>query len=389
MRRIKIGIIGAGFVGPIHIESVRRLGFVDVVAIAEITQQKANEVAEKFGISKAYGDWKDLVSDSEIEVVHVTCSNELHYQISKACIQAGKNVVCEKPLTLNMNEAKELVELAKERNVVNATTFNMGFYPLVKEAKELIARGELGKIFLVVGRCSQDWLSKDTDYNWRVESKYQGKSRVISDLGSHWIQMVQMILDRRIMSVYGDKTIFIPVRKKPTIEIPTFSEQELKPGEYEELIVDTEDHATILMKFEGGAKGVFIASQVCPGRKNILEWEINGSEKSIAWQQEDPNQLWIGNRSKPNEILMRDPSLLSDKVRQYAPSPGGLAEGYVDSWKNILGKLYDYIRKEGHLKDLKPEYPTFEEGYRNMIVIDSVLQSIEKDKWIDIDWEDF
>ena len=106
----------------------------------------------------------------------------------------------------------------------------------------------------------------------------------------------------------------------------------------------------------------------------------------FAWQQEDPNQLWIGNRSKPNEILMRDPSLLSEKVRQYAPSPGGLAEGYVDSWKNILGKLYDYIREEGHLKGVEPEFPTFEEGYRNMVVIDSVLQSIEKNKWIDIDW---
>jgi len=387
VKRIKAGFVGAGFVGPIHIENLRRLGIADVVALAEIDQKKADELADRLSIKKAYGKWEDLISDDEVEVVHVTCSNDLHYPVSKACIEAGKNVICEKPLSMSIEEAKELVSLAKKKNVVNATTFNMEFYPMVKEAIAIISRGDLGRIYLVFGRLYQDWLSKDSDYNWRVESKYQGKTRVVADLGSHWFHIIQKILNKRIISVFGDRTIFIPVRKRPTIEIPTFSEQELKPGEYEEIEVDTEDHATVLLRFEDNIKGIFVGSQVSPGRKNRLEWEVSGSLKSLAWQQEDPNQLWIGYRNKANELLLRDPSLLSENVKQFAYYPGGLAEGYGDSWKNLLNKIYKYILEEGNLKGKVPDFPTFKDGYENMVIIESIWQSMKKNEWIDINWE--
>lgn len=386
MSKIRVGIVGAGFIGPVHIEAIRRLGYPEVVALAEVNQETADAEAIKLKIPKAYGNWNDLVNDPDIDVVHVTCSNVLHYSISKACIQAGKHVICEKPLTMNITEAKELVGLAKKKNVINAITFNMGFYPMVKEAREMITRGELGKINLVFGRYMQDWLVKDSDYNWRVEAKYQGKSRVISDIGSHWMQMVQMVLNKKIVSVYGDITTFIPIRKRPLIKLTTFQEKKLRPGEYEEIKVDTEDHATIMFKFEDDIKGVLMTAQICPGRKQRIEWEIIGLEKSLAWQGEEPNQLWVGYRNKPNEIIMKDPNLMSPNSRHLSSFAGGLTEGYGDSWKNIISSIYGYIRNDDNKRKVMPDFPTFEEGYKIMVITDSILKSAEENKWIDIDW---
>jgi predicted dehydrogenase len=386
MDKIRAGFIGAGFVGPIHMENIRRLGFPQVYAVAEIDQAAADKAAAKLGIPKAYGRWQDLVNDPEVDVVHISCSNKLHYPISRACLKLGKPVICDKPLTLDLKEAKELVELAKENNVINAVTFNMAFYPMVREAKEIIAKGELGKINMVYGRYMQDWLVKDSDYNWRVEAKYQGKSRVVADIGSHWMHMVQMVLGKKIVSVYGDTSIFIPVRKKPFVLYTTAEERELKPGEYEEINVDTEDHATVMFKFEDGIKGVMMASQVCPGRKQRIEWEIIGLEKSIAWHGEDPEKLWIGYRSKPNEIFMKDPNLMQENSKGFANSSAGLAEGYLDSWKNILSRIYEYIRIDGNKKNMTPDFPTFQDGYNIMLVIEAILESAEQNRWVDIDW---
>lgn len=384
MKKIKVGVVGVGFVGPIHIENLRRLGIVEVAAVAMRNQEKANKAAERLGVAKAYGDWEKLVADEDIDVVHITAPNILHFPVAKACIEAGKHVVCEKPLTLDVKEAKILVKLAKKRKVVNATTYNMGFYPMIRQAKEIVASGGLGKIFLVHGKYLQDWLSRDSDYNWRVEAKLGGKSRVVADIGSHWMQMVQLITGKRIISVYADTTIFIPIRKKPTITIPTHSERELMPGEYKNIKVDTEDHATIMFRFEDGIKGVLIAAQVCPGRKQRIEWEINGSERSLAWCGEEPNVLWIGERSKSNGILIKDVNLMEKNARQYVHYPGGLAEGYPDSWKNIFMKIYQYIASGSLEKNIRPDFPTFEEGLELQILIDSVLESGEKNEWIDI-----
>jgi len=386
MEKLRTGIIGAGFIGPIHIEGVRRLGYAEISAIATSNQKTADRAAEMLKIPRAYGNWEDLVNDPEIDVVHICCSNFLHYPISKACLELGKPVICDKPLTLDLAEAKELVEIAKRNNVVNAITFNLGFYPMVREAKEIIARGELGKINLVFGRYMQDWLVKDTDYNWRVEAKYQGKSRAIADIGSHWLQMVQMLLNKKIVSVYGETSIFIPKRKKPLVSLATFEEKELKKGEYEEVVVDTEDHATIMLKFENGIKGVLIVAQVCPGRKQRLEWEISGLNKSLAWQNEEPEKLWVGYRTKPNENYMKEPSIMSECSRTFVNSAAGLSEGYFDTWKNIMSRIYDRIKAGVQKGSSPPDFPTFQEGYNIMIIIDAILKSAEENVWVDIDW---
>ncbi len=384
MKKVKAGFVGAGFVGPLHMENLRRLGYVEVAAVAEINQEQADKVASQLGIPRAYGDWRKLIDDSDIDVVHITAPNKMHYQVAKAALKAKKHVICEKPLTLDLNESKELVELAKEQKVINATTFNMAFYPMVRQAKAMVARGELGNIFLVHGRYLQDWLSKDSDYNWRVESKYSGKSRVVGDICSHWMHMAQMVSGKRITSVFADKTIFYPYRKKPTIEIPTHTEMELKEGQYENIKVDTEDHVSIMFNFEDNVKGILIAAQVCPGRKQLIELEINGSEKSLSWNGEEPGLLWTGNRSASNEVTLKDPNTLSGDARKYAHYSVGLAEGYPDTWKNLLMSIYEHVLNFDARPGVIPDYPTFEDGYRIQVLIDSVIESTEKKQWVDI-----
>ncbi|MBM3705826.1 MAG: Gfo/Idh/MocA family oxidoreductase [Actinobacteria bacterium] len=386
MDKIRAGIVGAGFVGPLHIENLRRIGIAEVKAIAEMNQEKADIMAEKLGVEKAYGDWRKLVADPGIDVVHITAPNKLHFPIAKECIEAGKHVICEKPLTMDTKEAKLLVGMAKAKRVVNATTFNMAFYPMVRHAKEMVSRGEAGRVFLAHGRYLQDWLSKDSDYNWRVEAQFSGKSRVVGDICSHWMHMMQMVLGKRIGSVYADLTTFIPTRKKPLTEIPTHSERELQPGEYEELKVDTEDHATIMFNFEGGIKGVLIAAQVCPGRKQFIEWEINASGKSLGWNGEEPNVLWIGERSSGNTVLIKDPNVLYKGAREYAHYSVGLAEGYPDTWKNLLMAVYKYIQDYNPDKPAEPVFPTFEDGYRIQVLIDAVLESAEKNRWVEVSY---
>ena len=335
MEKVNVGFVGAGLIGPIHMENLSRIPSIEIVALASRNQEYADKNAARLGIPKAYGKWEDLVADSDIDIVHITCPNRLHYPIAKACIDAGKHIVCDKPLTMDTAEARELVVMAKEANIVNAVTFNMGFYPMVQEARQMVADGEIGDFRMVYGRYCQDWLAKATDYNWRVEAAHSGKSRVVADIGSHWMQMVQMVSGKRITSVYGDATIFIPVRKKPLIDIPTYSEQELKPGEYEEIKVDTEDHATVMFKFEGGAKGVMVVFQLNAGRKNRIEWEICGSEKSLAWNGEEANQLWIGSRSGANRLLMKDGSLMNPEAAQVCQlprRPAGRLRGVLEEY---------------------------------------------------------
>lgn len=389
MDKIRVGFVGAGMIGPIHMENLSRIPFIEITALASRNQEYADKNAARLGIPKAYGKWEDLVADPDIDSVHITCPNRLHYPIAKACIEAGKHVVCDKPLTMDTAQARELVVMAKKKNIINAVTFNMGFYPMVQEARKRVANGDIGDFRMVYGRYCQDWLSKDTDYNWRVEAEHGGKSRVVADIGSHWMQMVQMVSGKRITSVYADATIFIPVRKKPLIDIPTYSGMELGPDDYEEIKVDTEDHATVMFKFEGGAKGVMVVFQLNPGRKNRIEWEICGAEKSLSWNGEEANQLWIGSRTEANQLLMKDGSLMNPETAKYASYPGGLLEGYGESWKNIFIEIYEYQKANGHKKGMAPSFPTFREGYKIQMIIDAILESIESNQWVDIDWETF
>ena len=383
-KKIKIGVIGVGFIGPAHMEAMRRLGH-EVVAVAEYTQELADQASERFFIPKAYGNWKDLVADPEIDVVHIASPNYLHYEHVKSALEAGKHVVCEKPLAMTSEESGELVRLAQEKQLVNAVNFNIRFYPLVHEAKARVENGELGeKLYLIHGSYLQDWLLYDTDWNWRLEPDLGGDLRAVADIGSHWMDLVTFIAGTRIKSVFADFETFIPVRRKPKQKVDTFGGKLEVDSEYEEKPIHTEDYAAILLKFENGARGVMTVSQVSSGRKNRLVFEINGSASSLMWDSETPNQLMIGHRPEPNQLLIKDPSLMRDTAQWTASYPGGHTEGFPDTFKQLQTAVYRYITAGDFKK--KPDFPTFIDGHNLLLVDDAILKSAKENRWVDVEY---
>ena len=305
MDKIKVGIIGTGFIGPVHVEAVRRQPDTEVVALSEINAELARKKADELGIEKAYGDYKELLADKEIDVIHICTPNHLHYEIAKEAVLAGKHVVCEKPLAMNTTEGKELTELAKKNHVICAMHLNCRAYPLIQQVKEMVARGDLGTIFAVNGSYQQDWLFKETDYSWRLEKQFSGESRAIADIGTHWFDTIETVTGLKTEKVCADFATFYKTRKKPLKPVETYSGKTLEPSDYEDVPIDTEDYATVLIKFNNGAHGSFTVNQVAAGRKNRLYFEIYGSKCAVAFDSEEPNQLWIGNRDGNNEIMMR------------------------------------------------------------------------------------
>jgi predicted dehydrogenase len=383
-KKYKVGVIGVGFIGPAHMEGIRRLGF-EVVAVAEATQELAQQAAEKLLVPKAYGDWKDLIADPEIDVVHIASPNFLHFQHAKAALEAGKHVICEKPLAMTSDESGELVCLAKDKNLVNAVNFNIRFYPLVHEAKARIDTGALGdKLYIIQGSYLQDWLLLDTDWNWRLEPELGGELRAVADIGSHWMDLVTFVADTRIKSVFADFETFIPIRRKPKKKIDTFGGKLEVDVEYEEKPIHTEDYAAVLIKFENGARGVMTVSQVSSGRKNRLFFEINGSESSLIWDSEIPNQLMIGHRTEPNQLLIKDPSLMTQAAQWTASYPGGHTEGFPDTFKQLQTAVYRYISTGDF--EAEPDFPTFTDGHYTILVDEAILKSARENRWVDIEY---
>jgi predicted dehydrogenase len=385
MKKVRAGLIGGGFVARIHAEALRRLGYVEVAAIAGRNQGVARSRAEELSIPVAYGDFHELVTDPEIDVVHILTPNSYHYPMAKACIDAGKHVICEKPLAMNTQESAELVELARQQDVINCVCHNKRYYPMVKQARAMVKAGEIGDIRLVHGHYLQDWLFFETDYNWRVEADIGGKSRAVADIGTHWLDMVQHITGQKVVSVLADLTTFVPVRKKPIREVETFAEQALRPEDYEDVHIDTEDHGTVLLRFSGGAKGVLIACQVCAGRKNWLHFEINGSKRSLEWNAEQPNHLWIGARGEVNSELIKNPAIMAPEAAEYTVTPAGLGEGYHDTFKSLFSDVYDWVRHGGSMSE-EVGFPTFLTGHQELSIVDAVLKSHESGKWVDVEY---
>lgn len=383
MNALRAAVIGTGFIGPAHIEALRRIGGVRVIAIASAELDRARSLADQFGIPKVYGSWQEVVSDPDVEVVHNCTPNNLHFRINKAVIQARKHIVSEKPLTLTSKESAELLKLVQRAGVVHAINFNYRFYPLIQHARAMVRSGELGKIYLVHGHYLQDWLYYDTDYNWRLESSVSGASRAVADIGSHWCDLVQFVTGSRITHVNADLMTVHQKRKKPTRAIETFKGKEAAVEHSAKSVkIDTEDAGIVMVRFENGARGVCVVSQVSAGRKNREWFEVDGSRKAVSWDQEEPNQLWVGHREKPNEVLIKDPSLLADEARPYAHYPGGHPEGYPDGPKNLFSQVYAFIRSGRDPRTERPEFPTFEDGHWENRIVEAVLKSARKEGWV-------
>lgn len=340
MSKIKVGVIGTGFIGPAHIEALRRLGNIEVAALAESSPELAESKARSLGIEEYYGDYKELLKNKDIRSVHICSPNYLHFQMAKKALEAGKHTICEKPLAINAAEAQELVDLAEKKGLVNVVNFNIRYYPLSRQMRTMVEKGDVGDILAVQGSYLQDWLFYATDYNWRLEPEQSGKSRAIADIGSHWMDLIEYITGLKIQELCADFATFHKIRKKPLKPVETYAGKVLQPEDYEDMPIDTEDYATVIFRFENDARGVMIVNQVAAGRKNRLCFELNGSKKSVAWESEAPNQIWIGRRDGNNEIMMRDPSLVYPETMSLIDYPGGHNEGFPDTFKQIFKEVY-------------------------------------------------
>ncbi|MEM9676058.1 MAG: Gfo/Idh/MocA family oxidoreductase [Bacteroidota bacterium] len=381
MKTLQIGVAGLGFIGPAHIEALRRIPNLHVAAISDMNAEIAQEKADQLGVSAAYGSYEELLAHEGLDCIHICTPNHLHYPMSKAALEAGINVVCEKPLSMTIAEAEELVSLAEKTGLVNAVHFNIRYYPLVRQMKAMRENGDLGDIYSVIGTYLQDWLFYATDYNWRLEPQYSGDSRAIADIGSHLMDLIEHVTGLEIKEVMADFSTVHPTRKKPLKPVETYSGKMLKPEDYADVPIETEDFATVMLRFSNGNKGVLTVSQVSAGRKNRINVEIAGSKKTIAWCSESPNELWIGERDTPNGQLLRDPALVDGAASQLISFPGGHNEGFPDTSKQLFKQVYGAIRNGKQETDL---YPTFADGLRELYLGKAIVDSNKKQAWVTI-----
>ncbi len=378
MKRIRTAMIGAGFMGKVHTEAVRRLGNVEVAAVAGISEEEARGFGAAMGIEKTTGDYRAVLADPTIDAVHVLTPNALHHPITVEALKAGKHVLCEKPLTVNSAQAKEMVALAKETGLANCVNHNLRCYPVVQHVRRMVENGDLGEILIAQGTYSQDWLLYDTDYNWRIESKDNGALRAMGDIGSHWMDMVQHLTGQKITSLCADLAIFHETRKKPKFAVETFTGKTLRPDDYDEIKIDTDDFGAVIFRLGKRARGAFTVSQMSAGCKNRFQFEIFGTKSGVIWNQERPDELWIGQRNTPNQIIIKDGSLMDPKAAAYADLPGGHSEGYDDAHKMMFRRFYRKVADPS----APVEYPTFEDGLWGIQVLEKVLESAAKRAWV-------
>jgi predicted dehydrogenase len=380
MKPIRTAIFGTGFMGRVHLDALRRLESVDVVAIAGRNLEVARRLGAGFGISTITTDYRETLRDPTIDAVHILTPNALHYSMTKAALEAGKHVACEKPVTTSVEQAQELVALAAKKGLRNCVCHNLRYYPMVQQLRRMVEAGELGEILSVQGGYSQDWLLYDTDWNWRIDREAGGASRCLADIGSHFFDMAEHITGLRVSSLVADLKTFHPTRKQPKHSVESFANKMMGPEDYLETAVETEDFGTVLFHMGSRALGAMVASQVSAGRKNRLSIEVYGTKAGAAWDQERPNELWIGHRDTGNEIILKDPALLKPEARGYADLPGGHAEGYDDSHKQLLRRFYASIDDP----NLAPEYPQFADGLRQLVILQAELESHRTRSWIDV-----
>jgi predicted dehydrogenase len=374
---IGAAVIGSGFIGTVHIEALRRIG-VHVTGLLQSSPERGAARAAELGLAHGYASLDELLADPAVQVVHVTSPNVLHHPEVKQILAAGRHVVCEKPLAMTSAESAELVDLAERSGRVAAVHFTLRFYPLNQHVAQLVADGGLGDVRLVTGRYFQDWLLYDTDWNWRLEKDEGGQLRAIGDIGSHWLDLVSFMTGLRVESVMADLATFIPVRRKPTGPVQTFSMD--RAADTVPVEIRTEDLASVLLRYEGGARGAFSVSQLAPGRKNSLAYEVDGSSAAVAWDSERPEELWIGHRDRPNESLIRNPALLNEAGRAAARLPGGHVEGFADTFAALFSAIYADVQR-GRMSE-RPPYATFADGHEEMLVGEAILESSRSGRWV-------
>ncbi|MEM7736800.1 MAG: Gfo/Idh/MocA family oxidoreductase, partial [Deinococcota bacterium] len=380
-----VAVVGTGFIGPVHVEALKRLN-INVKGILGSSLSKSQAAATSLGLPVAYAGFEDILNDAEVTAVHITSPNHLHLEQARGVLEAGKHVICEKPLALTTQETSELVEVARNHpKQVAAVNYNIRYYPLMIHARDVISSGEIGDIYTITGCYVQDWLLKDTDWNWRLEPGKGGALRAIGDIGTHWMDLVSFMTGQRVTRVLADLETFVKMRHKPTGSIATFTgklEESQADAQQDAVNVETEDYGAVLFHYASGARGLMNVSQVSAGRKNQLRLEVAGSKGSLAWDSETPNQLWLGHRDKGNEIIIKDPALVSAGAQGFINYPGGHTEGFPDTFKQLYRDIYGYIA-QGNTSHPK-SFPTFEDGHAEVLLCEKILESHQQRAWRDV-----
>jgi predicted dehydrogenase len=372
-------VIGTGFIGTVHVEQLRRIG-VQVRGVLGSSPERGATRAEALGVARAYPSLDAILDDASVEVVHVTSPNHLHVPQTKQILASGRHVVCEKPLAMSAAESAELVDLAARSGRVNAVNFNIRFYPLHQHVRELVTGGGVGDVRFVTGHYFQDWLLLETDWNWRLEPDKGGALRAVGDIGSHWLDLATFLTGQPITAVMADLATFIPLRAQPRGPVESFATE--RSTDTVEREMATEDVASILLRFANGARGSVAVSQISAGRKNSLQWEIDGATGSAAWDSEMPDHLWLGHREQANEILLRNPALMGAAGRAAAALPGGHVEGFADTFGALFRAVYADILAGRPAE--RPPYATFADGHDEMLVGDAVAESASLGRWVDV-----
>jgi predicted dehydrogenase len=368
-------VIGAGFAGAAHVEALRRIPGVRVAAIAASSPRRAADAAARLGIERSAGDYRELVADPGIDVIHNCTPNDLHLEVNLAALQAGKHVLSEKPLGLDAGETGRLVAAAAEAPGTAGVCFNYRHYPMVAEVRERLGHGPAPH--LVQGTYLQDWLLAEDDWNWRLEPERAGAARALGDIGSHWIDLIQHVTGRRVARVHGRTGRLHDTRRRPSERTLTF---ERGDGASEPVQVRTEDYATVLLELDGGCHGVLTVSQVSPGMRNRLSLHIDTADAGYVWNQERPNRLWIGRRDRASEEVVRDPASLSPPAARLAHYPAGHQEGWPDALRNLVDDFYARVRDPGHACDVA----TFADAHGVTLTIEAILRSAQEGGWADV-----
>ena len=375
IEQLRAGVVGTGFIGVVHVEALRRLG-VEVAGVVGSSPERARAKV----LAPVYDSYEQLLSDERVDVVHLTTPNHLHHPQVKQALEAGKHVVCEKPLATTSEQSAELLELAERSGLVHCTNFNIRFYPQVQQARSLVQVGAIGSVWNAHGGYLQDWLLLPTDWNWRLEPEKGGELRAVGDIGSHWLDLLQFVTGMRVEELLADLATAIPVRRRPAREIETFASAD--DVEREDARMHTEDLAHILLRFEGDVRGSLVVSQVSAGRRNSLRFELDGSKGALAWDSERHEELWLGHRGKPNEILLRDPSLFLPEATHRTHLPAGHAEGFGDTFKELYRAVYAAVAAGQPPEE--PDYPTFAAGHWENVLGDAVARSNRERRWVEV-----
>jgi predicted dehydrogenase len=382
MEKIRVAVVGAGYIGMVHLEILRRLAEVEVVAVADSDRARAEAAAKKLDIPKVSTRGEDLAADPGVDAIHNCTPNNLHFGLNGLALKNGKDVLSEKPLSLDAKESAELVRLAEERNLLTGINFCYRYYPVVQEAASRVRRGDLGEIRALAGHFLQDWLFYETDYSWRLDPSVAGPVNVLADLGSHWCDLVQFISGRKIVEVMCELHTCLPRRLKPKSGALSFGAGQ--NADVEEVEVTLDDYASLFVRLDNGARGNFTTCQVAAGRKVDIELQLFGSKESFAWSHVHPNALWVGHREKANEVFYESPQLQTADTRKYAALPTGHPMGYHDAVYSLFRDYYDGLTARRAGKFASPPVPDFRTGHDMMCIIEAALASSRSGTWAEV-----